>query len=104
MIRATAAALVTVVVFAQVIELVPTVGVNVITNPSTPVPIPVASVRAITPSVTVAEATSLVAVIMTAILLIKVVPIFAETFSGFGADLPAFTLFVLGLSEALQNS
>jgi len=45
-----------------------------------------------------------VAVIVTAILLIKVVPIFAETFSGFGADLPAFTLFVLGLSEALQNS
>ena len=42
--------------------------------------------------------------IVTAILLIKVVPIFAETFSGFGADLPAFTLFVLGLSEALQNS
>ena len=45
-----------------------------------------------------------VAVIVTAILLIKVVPIFAETFRGFGADLPAFTLFVLGLSEALQNS
>ena len=45
-----------------------------------------------------------VALIVTAILLIKVVPVFAETFSSFGADLPAFTLFVLGLSDALQSS
>jgi type IV pilus assembly protein PilC len=45
-----------------------------------------------------------VAIIVTGILLIKVVPVFAETFSGFGADLPAFTLFVLGLSDALQES
>ncbi len=44
-----------------------------------------------------------VAVIVTAILLIKVVPVFAETFSSFGADLPAFTLFVLGLSEWMQE-
>ena len=44
-----------------------------------------------------------VALVVTAILLIKVVPIFAETFSGFGADLPAFTLFVLGLSETMQE-
>jgi type IV pilus assembly protein PilC len=36
-------------------------------------------------------------------LLIKVVPVFAETFSSFGADLPAFTLFVLGLSEMMQQ-
>jgi type IV pilus assembly protein PilC len=43
-----------------------------------------------------------VAVIVTAILLIKVVPQFAETFSSFGADLPAFTLFVLHLSELAQ--
>ncbi len=49
-------------------------------------------------------AVMVVAVIVTAILLIKVVPVFAETFSSFGADLPAFTLFVLGLSEALQAS
>lgn len=40
-----------------------------------------------------------VAVIVTGILLVKVVPQFAETFSSFGADLPAFTLFVLGLSD-----
>jgi len=43
-----------------------------------------------------------VAAIVTVILLIKVVPQFAQTFKGFGADLPAFTLFVLGLSESMQ--
>ena len=45
----------------------------------------------------------IVAVIVTAILLIKVVPQFASTFAGFGADLPAFTLFVLGISEWMQE-
>ncbi|MEP3856010.1 MAG: type II secretion system F family protein [Porticoccus sp.] len=45
----------------------------------------------------------LVAVIVTGILLVKVVPVFAETFSSFGADLPAFTLFVLGLSNTAQE-
>ncbi len=40
-----------------------------------------------------------VAIIVTGILLVKVVPQFAETFSNFGAKLPAFTLFVLGLSD-----
>ncbi len=44
-----------------------------------------------------------IALIVTAILLIKVVPTFAETFSGFGADLPAFTLFVLHISEFVQE-
>ncbi len=43
-----------------------------------------------------------VALIVTAILLIKVVPQFAETFGSFGAKLPAFTLFVLHLSELVQ--
>jgi type IV pilus assembly protein PilC len=43
-----------------------------------------------------------VAIIVTGILLVKVVPQFAETFSSFGADLPAFTLFVLHLSELAQ--
>jgi len=43
-----------------------------------------------------------VALIVTAILLIKVVPQFAQTFSSFGANLPAFTLFVLHLSEVTQ--
>jgi len=40
-----------------------------------------------------------VALIVTGILLVKVVPQFAETFGSFGAELPAFTLFVLGLSD-----
>jgi type IV pilus assembly protein PilC len=40
-----------------------------------------------------------VALVVTGILLVKVVPQFAETFSSFGADLPAFTLLVLGLSD-----
>ncbi len=45
----------------------------------------------------------LVAVVVTGILLVKVVPQFAETFSNFGAELPAFTLFVMGLSELVQK-
>lgn len=44
----------------------------------------------------------IVAIVVTGILLVKVVPQFAETFSSFGANLPAFTLFVLGLSELAQ--
>lgn len=47
-------------------------------------------------------AVCIVAFIVTAILLIKVVPTFEELFSGFGAELPAFTLFVIGLSEWMQ--
>lgn len=44
-----------------------------------------------------------VAVIVTAILLIKVVPQFQDVFSSFGAELPAFTQFVIGISELLQE-
>lgn len=43
-----------------------------------------------------------VAFVVTGILLVKVVPVFAETFQSFGANLPAFTLFVLGLSKSAQ--
>lgn len=43
-----------------------------------------------------------VAIIVTCILLLKVVPQFQDVFAGFGAELPAFTLFVIGISEALQ--
>lgn len=43
-----------------------------------------------------------VAIVVTGILLIKVVPQFQEVFSSFGARLPAFTLMVLGLSEVVQ--
>lgn len=45
----------------------------------------------------------IVAIIVTGILLIKVVPQFAETFKSFGAELPAFTLFVLNLSVLAQK-
>jgi len=44
------------------------------------------------------------AVIVTAILLLKVVPVFEDLFHGFGAELPAFTQFVISLSESLQNN
>lgn len=44
-----------------------------------------------------------VAVIVTAILLIKVVPAFDEVFKSFGAELPAFTQMVVGLSKGLQK-
>ena len=43
-----------------------------------------------------------VAVIVTSILLIFVVPQFQDIFNGFGAQLPAFTLFVIGISEFMQ--
>lgn len=44
-----------------------------------------------------------VALIVSCILLIKVVPQFESIFSGFGAELPAFTQFVIGISEGLQT-
>lgn len=44
-----------------------------------------------------------VALIVTGILLIKVVPQFESVFSSFGAELPAFTQFVVGLSELVQK-
>ncbi|MDH4556546.1 type II secretion system F family protein [Pseudomonas sp. BN417] len=44
-----------------------------------------------------------VAIIVSAILLIKVVPQFQSVFANFGAELPGFTLMVIGLSEALQK-
>ena len=44
-----------------------------------------------------------VAIIVTGILLVKVVPQFESVFSGFGAELPAFTVMVIGLSEFLQD-
>jgi len=43
-----------------------------------------------------------VAVIVTAVLLIKVVPTFQELFNGFGAELPAFTMMVIHMSDWLQ--
>ena len=45
----------------------------------------------------------IVAIVVTSILLIKVVPQFAQTFAGFGADLPAFTQMVINLSRFVQD-
>ncbi|WP_426140109.1 type II secretion system F family protein [Pseudomonas sp. DWP3-1-2] len=44
-----------------------------------------------------------VAFIVSGILLIKVVPQFQSVFAGFGAELPAFTLMVIGLSQIVQQ-
>lgn len=44
-----------------------------------------------------------VAFIVTAILLIFVVPVFQDLFSSFGADLPAFTKMVISMSEWAQE-
>ncbi|MBC6428925.1 MAG: type II secretion system F family protein [Cellvibrionales bacterium] len=43
-----------------------------------------------------------VAAICTGVLLVKVVPQFAETFASFDAELPAFTQMVLRISESMQ--
>lgn len=48
-------------------------------------------------------ATIIVAIVVTGILLVKVVPQLAESFQSFGSDLPSFTLFVLRLSEWIQS-
>ncbi|VVN28213.1 Type II secretion system protein F [Pseudomonas fluorescens] len=44
-----------------------------------------------------------VAIIVTAILLVKVVPQFESVFKGFGAELPAFTVMIIGLSKFMQD-
>jgi type IV pilus assembly protein PilC len=44
-----------------------------------------------------------VAIIVTAILLVKVVPQFEELFAGFGADLPVFTQLIVEISEWMQK-
>jgi type IV pilus assembly protein PilC len=43
-----------------------------------------------------------IAFVVTSILLIFVVPVFEEIFAGFGAELPAFTLMVIAISEFMQ--
>ncbi len=54
-------------------------------------------------ALTYPAAVIVVAVIVTGILLVRVVPVFANTFTSFGADLPAFTQFVMNISEFMQN-
>ncbi len=45
----------------------------------------------------------IIAGVVTAVLLINVVPAFEQTFASFGAELPAFTRFVMSISEAMQK-
>jgi type IV pilus assembly protein PilC len=54
-------------------------------------------------ALTYPAAVVVVAVVVTAILLIFVVPQFESLFSNFGADLPAFTQMVVGLSRFMQE-
>lgn len=54
-------------------------------------------------ALTYPTAVLVIALIVTIILLVKVVPQFAETFSNFGSELPPFTLFVLNLSILAQD-
>ncbi|MBH3341820.1 type II secretion system F family protein [Pseudomonas mendocina] len=54
-------------------------------------------------ALTYPTAVVIVAIVVSAILLIKVVPAFESVFSGFGAELPAFTQMVVGLSEVLRE-
>jgi type IV pilus assembly protein PilC len=54
-------------------------------------------------AMTYPAAVVVVAIVVTGILLVKVVPQFAETFRSFGSDLPAFTLLVLGISNFVQD-
>jgi len=54
-------------------------------------------------ALTYPTAVIVVAIVVTGILLVKVVPQFAETFRSFGSDLPAFTLFVLNISHFVQD-
>jgi type IV pilus assembly protein PilC len=44
-----------------------------------------------------------VAIIVTVVILMFVIPQFKELFSSFGADLPAFTLLVIGLSDIVRE-
>src|SRR5690606_11900843 len=44
----------------------------------------------------------IVALIVTIILMVKVVPVFEDVFSSFGADLPAFTKMVVAMSKWMQ--
>ncbi|MFW1676770.1 type II secretion system F family protein [Pontibacter sp. JAM-7] len=54
-------------------------------------------------AMTYPAAVIVVGMVVAAVLLIKVVPEFEVTFSAFGADLPAFTRFVINLSEYAQK-
>jgi type IV pilus assembly protein PilC len=46
---------------------------------------------------------TIVAIVITVFLLVKVIPTFKDVYSGFGAKLPAPTEFMIGVSEILQH-
>jgi type IV pilus assembly protein PilC len=46
---------------------------------------------------------TIVAIVITIFLLVRVIPTFKEVYSGFGAKLPAPTEFMIGLSEIVQH-
>ena len=54
-------------------------------------------------ALTYPSAVMLIAIVVTAILLVKVVPQFASTFKNFGAELPLYTRIVLDLSKFAQE-
>ncbi len=54
-------------------------------------------------ALTYPTAVLVIAFVVTAILLLFVVPVFEDLFKGFGADLPAFTQFVVSLSKWMQE-
>lgn len=54
-------------------------------------------------AMTYPTAVIVVGVVVSAILLVKVVPQFEQVFSSFGAELPAFTRWVISLSEVAQD-
>jgi type IV pilus assembly protein PilC len=45
----------------------------------------------------------LVAIAVTAVIMLFVIPTFKDLFKGVGADLPAFTLFVIGISDFMRE-
>jgi type IV pilus assembly protein PilC len=59
--------------------------------------------RKIRKAMTYPSAVLLVAIVVTGVLLVKVVPIFAQTYESFGSSLPAFTLLILSISEFAQT-
>jgi type IV pilus assembly protein PilC len=59
--------------------------------------------RKIRKAMTYPTAVLLVAVVVTGVLLIKVVPVFAQTYDSFGGSLPAFSLLILNVSEFVQD-
>ena len=59
--------------------------------------------RKIKKAMTYPSAVIAVAIVVTGVLLIKVVPVFAETYESFGGALPAFTQLILSISEFAQK-